>query len=471
MKNLATVALLLFTNPCLADLVLPNGSDDTDAINAELDARGQVTFLSGGQYKINCSGVRLNSGNRLLAAGATLKLINTNVPRCRMFETAIGAQNILVQGGTMVGDRTVPAEWQILFRVDGAHNVKIEGVVFDGAGTDNLWIGGNGAPSTNVRVVKTTFKNARRNGVSAVYLHKGIFHQNIFEGTRGAESPVAGLNLEPNSYEYVSDITITQNTFRNNAGPGIYAHIGNGLPGTGYVVANNFFQSNGRSAIIFSRITKGSITNNTIRSHLNRATPAVVIGDQSSDIDIHGNRLEGNFGGLYIQISSRINVTKNTIRGYVGDVASTEIHRSYGIRIQGDPNTSTPADDVAIRDNDVIDVRYVGIHAVGTTRTEMEANRVSGTGHDGIWLQQCQGCAVLNNSIAHSGQRAANTYHDVLLSHVSVDNQIYGNSVTGTSTRKALWIQPDSRDTVFWGNSFGGPERLEYPAVTTSTLP
>jgi len=463
MKTLPAVVWLL-AGPVWAGPVPPNGFDDTAAIQAELDASGEVRLQPGGSYSINCSGIWLRSNNRVHATGATLRLVDTDVPSCSMFTTVVGARNVAITGGTLLGTRSDNG-WQILLRIDQAHDVHVEGVVFDGASTDNVWIGGDTAPSSNVRLVRCTFRNARRNGVAATYLTKGLFYKNVFEGTGGSGSPEAGIDFEPNVGQAVNDVVVTENTFRNNAGPGLYAHPGQGVPGAGYTISRNMFDGNQRSAITFSRITRATITHNLIRNHLTKTSPSVWIGNKSSDVEVYANRLDGNINGIYVQISSRVSVARNTITGYPGELEPQDLSYSYGIRVQGVPPL-TPANDVTIRDNDLLNIQYNAIFAGSTSRTTIEANRVVGTGEDAIWIRECTDCSIFNNDVTGSSRLRFKVFHDILVSEKSTKSKIYGNRATGGATRKTLWIQDGASGAIVWGNLFGPPEMLEYPAGT-----
>jgi parallel beta-helix repeat protein len=377
-----------------------------------------------------------------------------------MFTTAVGARNVTFSGGTLLGTRSENG-WQILLRIDQAHDVQVEGVVFDGAGTDNVWIGGDTEPSSNVRLVRCTFRNARRNAVGVTYLRKGLVHGSLFEGTRGSGSPEAGIDFEPNLGESVDDVVVTENTFRDNAGPGLYAQAGQGSPGTGYVIARNLFDGNGRSAITFSRISRSTIGHNLIRNHVTRTSPSIWVGGRSSDVEVYGNRLQGNINGIYIQVSDRVTVARNAITGYPGDLEAQQLSQSFGIRVQGAPPLT--ADDVTIRDNDLMNVQYIGVYAGSTSRTTIDANRLVGAGEDGISIRECSDCSILANNVTGSSRHRLNVFNDIVVENGSHRARIYGNRVIGETTRRALWIQPGAREAIVWDNLFGPPERSEYP--------
>jgi polygalacturonase len=202
-------------------------TDDTAAIQAAIDeiaGTGGTVFVPNGTYVIDAVGKRgLHLGNDMtlkLSMRATLKAIPNSSKKYSVLRIS-GVSNVTVVGGTLEGEREQhmdkAGEWGMGIRMDrGAKNVTISGVTARSMWGDGFYVRG----AKNVVLCGVTADHNRRQGLSIVDADGVVVTDSLFKNTRGTR-PSAGIDLEPNEEQAVTNIRIKSSRFFDNAGSGI----------------------------------------------------------------------------------------------------------------------------------------------------------------------------------------------------------------------------------------------------------
>jgi hypothetical protein len=98
----------------------------------------------------------------------------------------------------------------------GAKNVTISGVTARSMWGDGFYVRG----AKNVTLCGVTTDHNRRQGLSIVDADGVVVTDSLFKNTRGTR-PSAGIDLEPNEEQAVTNIRIKRSRFFDNAGSGI----------------------------------------------------------------------------------------------------------------------------------------------------------------------------------------------------------------------------------------------------------
>lgn len=241
-------------------------TDDTQALQKALDsinqAGGGVLDIPTGDYMIKTTnatneaeatipwqtnqGVKVPSNTTLyFEKGAKFSVIpNASWNYCLLNLT--NSKNVNILNGELVGDRDKhdtrytkafrtatkyqgETGWGIL--MTGAQNVNIIGNNihdFWGDGIDLYGDNANPGVNQNIVIKNNTLNHNRRQGISVENVNGLVFDHNLVENTDGT-APRAGMDIEPANFKDPSmriahDITITNNTFRNNNGSGLMTY-------------------------------------------------------------------------------------------------------------------------------------------------------------------------------------------------------------------------------------------------------
>lgn len=241
-------------------------TDDTQALQKALDsinqAGGGVLDIPTGDYMIKTTnatneaeatipwqtnqGVKVPSNTTLyFEKGAKFSVIpNASWNYCLLNLT--NSKNVNILNGELVGDRDKhdtrytkafrtatkyqgETGWGIL--MTGAQNVNIIGNNihdFWGDGIDLYGDNANPGVNQNIVIKNNTLNHNRRQGISVENVSGLVFDHNLVENTDGT-APRAGMDIEPANFKDPSmriahDITITNNTFRNNNGSGLMTY-------------------------------------------------------------------------------------------------------------------------------------------------------------------------------------------------------------------------------------------------------
>ena len=152
--------------------------------------------------------------------GSVLKVQPNAAGNYEVFEIN-KVSNAHILGGTLVGDRGEHlgsgGEWGMGIRVTGSDNIVIEGVTVRDMWGDGIYLGKAGGSATqneNITIYGVNMDHNRRQGIT-ITQGKGVKILNsTLQNTDGTD-PRAGIDIEPNANENVSDIEIRGNTFNN----------------------------------------------------------------------------------------------------------------------------------------------------------------------------------------------------------------------------------------------------------------
>jgi polygalacturonase len=202
-------------------------TDDTAVIQAAIDeaaGTGGTVFVPNGTYMINSVGKKgIHLGNDMtfkLSVRATLKAIPNSSKRYSVLRIS-GVSNVTVVGGTLDGEREQhmgkSGEWGMGIRMDrGAKNITISGVTARNMWGDGFYVRG----AKNVTLCGVTADYNRRQGLSIVDADGVVVTNSLFKNTRGTR-PSAGIDLEPNEEQAITNVRIQSSKFFDNAGSGI----------------------------------------------------------------------------------------------------------------------------------------------------------------------------------------------------------------------------------------------------------
>ena len=232
-------------------------TDDSGAFArgvAAVRGTGGTLLVPAGDYRIDTtSPVSLGSHMTLrLEPGAVLRALASDQENYYVVLVR-DAVDVRVVGGTVVGDRTVhqgtTGEWGHAVGVISSRRVDIQGVHAREAWGDGFYIGGRG--TRRVTLCRVEAAENRRQGVSITYGRDVVIRGSVFRDTHGTE-PEAGIDVEPNGHEHVTDIVLWHNLVRDNAGGGIslgLPHRFVGVSSTTGVARGNRVVHNGYGAI------------------------------------------------------------------------------------------------------------------------------------------------------------------------------------------------------------------------------
>jgi polygalacturonase len=205
-------------------------ADDTEAIQNAIDAiagTGGTVLVPNGIYLVDAVGpdrLKLKSDMTLrLEPRAILKANPNKAPNYSLLDIS-GISNVTVTGGTLEGERRKhrgkKGEGGMGIRIlRGARNITISGVTAKEMWGDGFYVKG----ATNVRFCAVSAVHNRRQGLSIVDADGVMIANSSFSQTRGTP-PSAGIDLEPNDKQRVSNVRILDSEFSDNAGAGIKLH-------------------------------------------------------------------------------------------------------------------------------------------------------------------------------------------------------------------------------------------------------
>jgi nitrous oxidase accessory protein NosD len=317
-----------------------NGStDDTASLQSAVNAgggTGGTVLIPDGTYLINAlTGVQLRNNMTLkLATLAVLKAIPNSSANYEILGVHEASQ-VNIIGGTLLGERYAhtgaTGEWGMGINITNSQSVWVEGVVANNFWGDGFYVGSGSWQCTHVTFNQVSAQYNRRQGLSLTWADTVLVRNSTFSFSGGDPNAGAGIDIEPNPQQTVSNVRITGCMFAGNSACG----VGSGVPGANTGVAFTY---------------NVLIDGNTATANLNR-------GFDISNAGAHqvlDNIATGNYGsGIYI----RENANSNLIRGNLvtGSVPKTG-ENGYGILLyncQGNTvtaNTATGNGGLGIRD-------------------------------------------------------------------------------------------------------------------------
>lgn len=206
------------------------------AIDYASEKQINTVWVPKGNYLIDAAGVngakgiKLRSGIVLkLDNDAVLKAIPNNAPNYSIIRVH-DVEGVKITGGTILGEKKehtgTGGEWGMGIDIQSSSNVEILNVQINDCWGDGIYIGG-ARISKNIIVDNVTCDGNRRQGISIVYADKVVVKNSIMSNTRGT-APQAGIDVEPNVGQYVSNIKVFDCKFLNNTGPGFFVFAGTG---------------------------------------------------------------------------------------------------------------------------------------------------------------------------------------------------------------------------------------------------
>ena len=328
-------------------------ADDTAAIQAAVDAAagtdGRV-LIPKGTYMVNAlTSIVLRSHMTLqLDPEAILKANSASYNQTNYaILLARGVDYVNIIGGTLKGDfrnghTGTTGQWGhgLAIIKDNSNNRSTHIVVKDVKSQycwgDGFYVSGY---SEDILFCNIRAENNRRAGLSVTDANRMAVVGSTFNTAQGfTESAVfkcgSGMDIEPNAYETVNALTVTDCIFTGNAGSGISA--GKKEAGTtmsGIVIEGNTVTGNGTNAVSATRgiwITDGAsgfkIQNNTVRNNwgigihlVSNANSSFVTGNTVTGTLTKSNpQAYGGGEGILLDSTSGNHITGNTVTGNEG---------------------------------------------------------------------------------------------------------------------------------------------------------
>ena len=260
-------------------------SDDTDAIQKAIDAvnakGGGIVDVPAGTYLIDpmrrassyyeTSCLILKSNVILLMTDRT---VLKALPHGSQFASVIAisdATNAHLLGGTIEGERDRHSdeygEWAHGVRINNSSNVVIEKLTSRNHWGDGFYIGKRATSklaTENITFHRVNAEHNRRQGLSITYGKDIRVLNSLFRDTDGTD-PRAGIDIEPNKDEQVSNVEMRGNTFIGNR---IGMVASNHMHGGSTSVKNVIFEDNivrgNHAGILFVGIEGGRARHNTL---------------------------------------------------------------------------------------------------------------------------------------------------------------------------------------------------------------
>ncbi|MBO1531415.1 right-handed parallel beta-helix repeat-containing protein [Psychrobacter sp. F1192] len=289
-----------------------NGStDDTaaiqKAINFVSNNGGGTVYIPDGNYLIDTT-----SNGIWMRSNVTVKMEDNTVleaiPSNQESHYVLfirDVENVNVTGGTIVGDRYehfgTGSHWGIGIGILGAKDVTIENVNVQDFRGDGVYIGENESQSENVTIYNVVSDNNSRQGITIVDGDGIEIINSVFKNTKGAQ-PSAGINIEPDNNDLVTNVSIISSQSLNNEGNGIViseraSGVNHGI--NNITVDGNEVVGNGLN-ILLNGVTDGQITNNfidgvgTAFSADGRVLTGIALDDNTNGIEVSGNTVVTN---------------------------------------------------------------------------------------------------------------------------------------------------------------------------------
>lgn len=230
---------LLQENPNVIDVAKfgATGNDNEDdtgaiqnAINEASKKGGGVVYIPEGTYLIDAKQSLVIRSNVTLQLAANA-ILEAKANRSERYDILYikNVENVKVVGGTIKGDRNIHignrGEWGMGIGIYDGKNIVIENVLVRDCWGDGIYIGKNRSRSENIILEKVKSVNNRRQGVSITAAHKVTINHCVFSQTNGIP-PQAGVDIEPNATDTVSNVVIKNSIFDSNENSGILIYTG-----------------------------------------------------------------------------------------------------------------------------------------------------------------------------------------------------------------------------------------------------
>lgn len=248
-------------------------TDDTAAIQLavnQVEGTGGTVLIPDGTYMIDAlTSISIKSDLTFrMSNGAVLKAIPNSAAAYSIIKIE-NTSNASLIGGTLLGDRDEHlgsgGEWGMGVFINSASNISITGMTAQNAWGDGFYVRG---ASKNITFCSVVANNNRRQGMSIISVNGLVIRDSVFQNTNGT-APQAGLDVEPNENDTVSNVQIRNSQFLNNRGSGIQIFV---APDTTRLVktisiSGNTVTGNNGSGIWIKNSNDNTLDNNTIRQN------------------------------------------------------------------------------------------------------------------------------------------------------------------------------------------------------------
>lgn len=216
-------------------------TDDTWAINSAINhgsIKRRAIHIPRGIYMINAVSQERpyrNDNGGIVIEGRNIKLILDDNAELRAIPNdSVGyaiinvknGQDVTIVGGSITGDREVHlgnrGEFGYGIQIRNSKRVTIKNITISNCWGDGIFLGRMNAGTINedIAIERVLIKNNRRQGISILSAVGLSITDSIIENTHGT-APGAGIDIEPNIIDRLSDVLISNNVIRYNEGFGI----------------------------------------------------------------------------------------------------------------------------------------------------------------------------------------------------------------------------------------------------------
>ncbi|MDO5769599.1 MAG: glycosyl hydrolase family 28-related protein, partial [Psychrobacter sp.] len=301
-------------------------TDDTAAIQKAIDdvsqAGGGTVVIPKGTYMIDAETKLFMRDNvTVKMQDETILQAITNDAGHYSIIYFSQVNNAHLVGGQLIGDLDTHTgkggEWGMGIRISDSQNIVIENVTIKKLWGDGIYIGGNKGTTEDIILYNIMGDSNRRQGVSIVDGDGIKIINSVFKDTNGT-APGAGIDIEPNDNNRVTNVEILSSQFLNNEGYGIVlakrkSGVNNDIDHI--TIEGNYVFGAGRN-IEISGATDSQVINNVIETTQN-PYPGIRIYESSDNNVIDNNVVitHGSHSEAEIHNMGDNTVTNNFIIG------------------------------------------------------------------------------------------------------------------------------------------------------------
>jgi hypothetical protein len=371
-------------------------TDDTEPIQIAINSAsyGQTVYIPPGTYKIDTSkSIKMKSNMTLeIDEDTVLKAIPNALENYSLI-TIYYESNVTIRGGKLIGDRHEhlgnKGEWGFGIDIRASRNIQVDSVTAEDFWGDGFYVGSlipdKMYQNENIRFIKCSAINNRRQGLSISDVNGALVENCIFIGTNGT-APEAGIDLEPDySNLPVENVIVRNNSFKQNKGPGVLLVGYNGTVHNN-MIYKNIIQGNGKSGVSLYSVSNNDVNTNDI---YNNKEYGISLDRVAVNNNVSLNNWEGNLeGSLFMETDPSMNqldhwvslkapYTREVISGITTVLGSTyAMNGTASVQVWMDGNF---LDDALLNDGDY---KYV----LDTAKYEdgeyvLEIRGVSSSGH------------------------------------------------------------------------------------------
>jgi len=282
----------------------PGTTDMTAEIQAAFDSGIEHVYISDGTYMIEATenasptdhGLTVPSNIKIeMSQNTILKAIGNDHTNSAVLGI-YNVSNVIVTGGAVEGERYEhigeTGEWGHCIDIRASSRVKIEGVYISKSWGDGIYLGDiAGTRAEDILILNNYVEYSRRNNLSIVHAFQVTVKGNTFKSANGTD-PQMGIDIEPDTGDFVYGCIITENSFISNQKAG--ARI-EGTSGSvkHITISHNYFSGNSVAA---------------------DATQAAIIAKNANNANIIGNVIFGEGQqGIRVTDFTRISIIGNNL--------------------------------------------------------------------------------------------------------------------------------------------------------------